>query len=126
MLCYQGGTSRELLGHVRAFLQHREDIGALWTAISTNTVSSSPLTAPFSDALLQQARQGGGGVVETIDELYEAAAAGKSELDEYLKRLIAGRKGVTLKAAPLKARARVLEKARDDYSHRPPPAISHV
>jgi hypothetical protein len=112
---------------VRAFLEHRQSIEAAWRAVDRQVVSKELL--PFSGALPQQPRVGGspgGAIVSSMDELYEAAAVGKAELQGILERIVGrpGFEGAYLKLAPLKSRVRAAEKAADDYSHRAPPNFS--
>ena len=61
-----------------------------------------------------------------IQELYESANASMELFKGLLAKAVAGTSAV-VSVAPLKAQARVLEKARDDYLERVPgPPVSYV
>jgi hypothetical protein len=97
--------------HIRGFLSHRQRIDSFWHATSPHQTVARGLY-PFSQPLVQQRRLGDGAVVETVEELFGAAEAGRNELREVLGGVVAACAGCELKMAPLKQRARALEKAR--------------
>jgi hypothetical protein len=105
-----------VLEHVRGFLNHRVEIEALWESVNQGLVLSVESFAP--EKLPQQPRLGTEEPVASIDELYEAAEAGREELGRVLGGLVeelGPDDGMVLKLAPLKQQERALEKARDDY-----------
>jgi hypothetical protein len=123
----QRGESHGLAGHIRGFLDHRKRIEAHWRAVAPNDVVARRVE-PCTGRLVQQRRLADGAVVAGLDELYEAAEAGRAALAEVLARVVGGGGGgQTLKLAPLKQRARAAEKAKDDYGKRVPgPDISYL
>jgi hypothetical protein len=111
----QGGRSAELVGHVHGFLGHRLRIAAHWRAVSPGDRVAKEVR-PFAHALRQQRPLGSDTAVASIDELYEAAAAGARELGEVLAAVTEGLEGVVVKLAPLKEKTRALEKANGELA----------
>ena len=68
----------------------------------------------FSEDLVQQKRLSDGEPVTCVEEVYEAASASMDIFKELLSKATAGTTA-SVTVPPLKAQARVLEKARDDY-----------
>jgi hypothetical protein len=108
----QGGDSSQLLGHIRAFLDHRERIDALWRRVGKGLVTG---IRSLSGELPQQRTTGGRTVVSSVEELYEAAAVGLGELEALLTECVAVLPDAHLSVAPLKQRERAMEKARGQW-----------
>jgi hypothetical protein len=71
----QGGRSSSLLGKVSSFVAHKAGIASVWASHSTGLVEKG--VPALTLALPQQRRLCDGGVVTTVDELFEAAVAAK-------------------------------------------------
>jgi Na+-transporting methylmalonyl-CoA/oxaloacetate decarboxylase gamma subunit len=76
-----------------------------------------PERAPKAERLQERPKSEGGGKTKTeaqLDQMYEKAPAAKAEIDQMAAE-IANEHGGTVAKAPVKSKARALEKANNDY-----------
>jgi hypothetical protein len=97
VLALLGGKSADLARHIKGFLDHRRQITALWQRVSPSSLIARSIQ-PFSSAMPRQRRLPVGGsddddddhaVIESMDQLYDAARQGRGELQELISSTVA-------------------------------------
>ena len=119
--------TRTVLQHLQYFKEHREKMDKLFATVSPegDVLRHEAFDAALAPRMRQQ--KPGGGVVETLGDVYAGAKAAKVVFDAAIRRAAAdaGLAPDAVVLPPLKGPKRAAEKANDDYAERlPGPAVS--
>ena len=119
--------TRTVLQHLQYFKEHREKMDKLFATVSPegDVLRHKAFDAALAPRMRQQ--KPGGGVVETLGDVYAGAKAAKVVFDAAITRAAAdaGLEPDAVVLPPLKGPKRAAEKAADDYAERVPgPAVS--
>ena len=110
--------TRTVLQHLQYFKEHREKMDKLFATVSPegDVLRHEAFDAALAPRMRQQ--KPGGGVVETLGDVYAGAEAAKVVFDAAITRAAAdaGLAPDAVVLPPLKGAKRAAEKAADDYA----------